>query len=147
MKKYSDITKAVVAQLESDAALLSINPTIKRGEYINELPRLCPWIGVYKGSVSMKPGALGRSASTFDSTIPAKIVVQASHGNSGAECEERLDEYVKLVLDALWSDPTIGGTVGLIRGFDIEYTYRETESETLYFQWAIINVECHVRTG
>jgi len=45
------------------------------------------------------------------------------------------------------SNPTIGGNVDVIEGMVVEYSYNETESESLFFQQAIITLTTEVQTG
>jgi len=143
----SVIVTALRKQLNSSATIVSEGITVEQGEYVNFDPDRCPWVGCYKSKISYAPLSLGRHSTSWDATVELKIVIQASHGNSGQECDARLSSYETLVLDAVWSNPTIGGNVDVIEGMVVEYSYNETESESLFFQQAIITLTTEVQTG
>jgi len=147
MINVSDITKALKNIFDNNATMIKEGFTIERSEYVNLDEGRCPWIGIYKNTNKTDPATLGVHNSSWSSEITLKLIIQASHLNSGAECEDRLDRYLKQVKDAIWTEPTIGGYVEMVTGFDIEYLFEETESEEAYFQWAIINVTLEARTG
>jgi len=148
MINVSDITKALKAQLENDAALIKNDITnIKRSEYVNYNPDLCPWVGIYKETSSTETASLGRHSTSWKSTINFNIVIQASDLGSGEKCEDKLDKYIKLIKEAIWDDSTINGTVQMINSFNIDYSYEMTEEDTIHFQWAILKLTVEARTG
>jgi len=148
MINVSDITKALKTQLENDSNLVSNSiKNIKRSEYVNYDPDLCPWVGIYKDSSDTEPASLGKNSTSWKSKINFSVLVQSSDLGSGEDCEDKLDKYIKLVKDAIWSDATIGGTVDMITGFTVEYSYELTDESTMHFQWATIKVIVEARTG
>lgn len=146
MLNQSDVTKEIVSILKNDPDVAAIGATIDRGAYINVDPRKI-WIGVYKGATDYAPSTLGRSAKTFNTNIKPRVIAQAVSFKSGEDCEDILDERVKYILDALWSTKNLNNVVDIIKGFSVEYSYNETERETVYFQNAVITIDAEARNG
>jgi len=148
MINVSDITKALKIQLENDSELVKEGiKDIKRSAYVNYSPDSCPWIGIYRQDSVTDSASLGKHSTSWKDVINLNIVIQASHMGSGEECEDKLDNYIKLVKDAIWSDSTIGGTVLMINSFNIEYSYEMTEEDSIHFQWAVLKLTVEARTG
>lgn len=138
----STITTALYNQLNSDAGVLSLQATIINGGYANMDPNQTPWIGVYRGRTVYSPRTLG--IDNFEAQPSLKVMVQASSLLSGDDCSTKLDEYVNKVMSAIRGDTTIGGTVDMVNGFEVEYMFNETDKVSLHFQAAIINIELEV---
>lgn len=147
MINISDITQAVVEQINNYPAIRAKDFNVSRSSYVNYDPDLTPWVGVYKGTATYTPRTMGRHARSWTFVAEINIVVQASHFGTGAEAEDRLDEYLQIINDALWADPTIGDTVSMITSLGIDYTYEYTESETTHFQWAVLKLTVEAQTG
>lgn len=144
----STISKALQSQLQSDAGVQSfLQGDIVRGEYINEDPNNTPWVGVYRGAVRYVPRTLGINAKNWEPSPNMRIVVQDTDMLSPDNCEDLLEEHVKLIIDAVFADRTIGGTVDIIKEVNVEYLYNETDRESLYFQTAIITLDLEVATA
>lgn len=144
MFNMSTVTKATTTLLK-DA--LAKKYTIARGEYMNDDPSITPWVGIYRAKLALEPLTLGRTSNRFLTDVSLLIIVQASSGKDGAQAEERLEEYQSAVISALDADPTLGGTVQTITGYSVEYTYKENERESLYFQEALITVSARTKSG
>lgn len=153
MINTATVTAAVVAQLkaglpaQTDAGLDYRDALITRREYVNRNPGLTPWIGVYPRRRSLAPRTLGNTATMWQATFEITVVVQATSRRSGEGAEDLLEEYHADVLAALESDRTLGGTVDMIVGYQTEYSYVETESESLFFQEALITLTAEAKTG
>jgi|GEM_PF-1728375 len=141
------ITKALYDQIRTHDEVVQDSFNVTHSEYVNMDPDLTPWVGIYKGPVSYDPGSLGRHSQSWDATITLQVVVQASHGDNSLKCSERLSDYEKIVLDAIWSDPTIGNNVDMIEALNLEYAYNNEASESMYHQQAIITITARTSTG
>lgn len=120
---------------------------VERGDYVNRDPHRTPWLGIYRTRVKYNPRTLGRHANSLNGEVTVRLMVQATHHHSGADCEDLLEGYITQVLDAMWSDPTWNSVVDTITEFSVEYSYKESELETIYFQWALITITAEVSTG
>ena len=148
MINFHTITKAIRTQLANDAAVSAfMNREITIGEYINVDPDIVPWMGIYRGKVTYTPRTLGVNASSWEATPQVRIIVQATSFKSGEDCELLLEDYVEKTIDAIWADPTIGNTVDMLVGYEVEYGYNETDRETIYFQSAIITLDLEAKTS
>lgn len=144
MKNINEVLKALTLQLESNAVLTSKGYNIKQGDYINRDPDIEPWVGIYKGKRNYTPGTLGHDLLQWDVSIIITLVVQAAFYGDGDQCDEKLEERTKEVLDAVNGDPTIGGNVDMLNAIEIEQSYVRDDSSTILFQEALINLTYEV---
>lgn len=142
----ASVTAALVTLISEHPDVMGRFKTIERGEYINKDPAITPWCGVYRTTVSYEPKQLGHHAQTWKSLLTIKLVVQA-HAGTGQQAEDDLEDAVQRVMTAVLSDLTIGNTVEMLKTLNIEYSYDETQSETLDYQWAFVTLVYETRTG
>lgn len=145
------ITSSLQTTLRADATIAGLGFVpghILRGDVVNVNPNETPWLGIFRTKVAYKPGSLGRgNPSAWDATITIRLLIQASHTLSGADCEDRLESYIKAALDAVWTDPTWSNVVDMVTGLDVEYSYKEDDTSTIYFQWALVTITAEASTG
>lgn len=147
MLNFATITASLESTFESDADLSASGFLVERGDYVNMDPNRTPWLGIYRTDIDYTPRSLGRHSQSWEGTVTLKLLVQASHTQSGAACEDRLEGYIKNVLDAVWTDPTWTNVVDMVTAMKVEYSYKEDETASLYFQWAMITITAEVSTG
>jgi len=151
MINVSTITQSLQTTLRASATLAAhgfTSNTILRGEYVNMDPDRTPWLGIYRTKVGYDPRALGRGNNcAWQGTVTIRLLIQASHLQGGDDCEDRLEGYIKDVLDAVWADPTWVDVVDMVTGIDVEYSYKERDTATIYFQWAMVTITAEVATG
>lgn len=145
MINFSDITKAMVAVLSSDADLAALGMRIERSALLNEDPGRAPWCCVYKKRVGYAARVLGKGANNWMANPTIDIVVQSYSEISGEAAEDILEEYVIKVLAAVESDRTIGSTVKMVTGYDVEYLYNREDLTDQHFQMAVITVQLETR--
>lgn len=149
MLDTSDVTTELVSQLLNNSVIAQMGfngNNITRSNYLNTDPDLAPWIGIYKNGIAYDPATLGKHGTSFKASLDLRIVVQVS-GAVPETVEDELEDLTMKVMDAIWADPTIGGKVLMVKGFDIQYSFRDTETVDQYFQWAIVSLKLEVRTG
>jgi len=147
MINYATISSALQAQLLADATVAGLLKVarIERGGFMNVDADNTPWVGVYRGGISYAPRTLG-SDQNWEATPNIRVIAQTSDLKSGERCEDSLEALVKAINDAILTDTTIGGTVDIVTGFDVEYSYREDERTSVHFQQAIITIGMEVAT-
>lgn len=119
---------------------------IVRGEYVNKDPAQTPWCGVYRTEVRYEPKVLGHHSRSWQALLTVKLVVQA-HAATGAAAEDACEDAVQRVMAAVLSDLTVYTKVEMLKNVSIEYSYDETTSSTLDFQWAFITLTYETRSG
>lgn len=138
--KFSDITTAVAEQLRASVPYL-----VERGEYVNADPGIAVdgWVGVYRGALEYAPHTIAGRA--FNVTGDVIVIVQAASAASGGDAEDMLELFLQKVIDGLESDKTFGGTVTILTGYSIEYSYASNDSGSLHMQWATIRAHFEKR--
>jgi hypothetical protein len=143
MLNMSTVNAAVKVIL--DDALPTYN--ILRAPYTNQDADKCPWIGIYRGPSEYDPRVLGPGkGKKWRANNIIRLQVQAASSNSGQAAEEKLEQYIGEVTDALFTDPTLGGTVSTIVGVSVDYSFNEEQSETMYFHMATVDIKVEART-
>lgn len=141
------VNKAVKALL-IDSLPIKQKYMVTHAEYLNNDPDKCPWIGIYRGDSDYEPRSISSHSSgkKWRAQPSIDIKIQASSGRSGADAEEKLEEYIAEVMDIILSNPKLSGTVSTITGFNIVYSFNEEASESVYFNMATITVNVEART-
>ena len=145
MITVSDVTKAVETAFNNDPLFTTF--TIERSEFVNENPSLCPWLGIYRGDITYDPETLGLGDDAWEGRMVLRLVAQATNFNSGAEAEDQLEDYVNKIITKMLGDTTLAGTIDMITGIKVSYSYIAEEEETIYFQAAIIELTLEVSTS
>jgi hypothetical protein len=101
---------------------------------------------VYRAAVNYVPKVLGQHSANWQSLLTMRLVVQA-HAGTGSDAEDALEEAVHKVMTAVLLDLSINSLVDKLNSVAIEYSYDETESKTLDFQWAFITLIYETRSG
>ncbi len=119
---------------------------VERGEYVNKDPGRTPWCGVYRTNIDYLPKVLGHHSKSWEALLTLKLVVQA-HAGTGPEAEDACEDAVQRVMTAVLSDLTVHTKAEMLKSISIEYSYDETKSETMDFQWAFITLVYETRSG
>lgn len=147
MIDVADITEAIASALRSNPGvrkLISDPERITRGEYVNRDPANAPWLGVYRQPIKFAAKTLGAGPGSWQLESTVLVLAQA-HADGGQAAEDELCDLVDAVLTALIGDLTFGGTIGTVRGINVEWSYQKTDSDTLDFQEAMIIVNFESR--
>jgi len=104
------------------------------------------WIGIYRGPIKYAPHSTGPI--NYMADIEIMIEIQVASTASADDCEDRLADAEKRVIDVLELDrkgAKLGGYIDNIIGFDIDYEMNQNEAT--YYQAAIITIKAEQRTG
>lgn len=143
----AELTAALVRQIKEHPSVVEGGfKEVVRGEYANRDESLTPWCGVYRTQVSYIPKVLGQHNKSFQALLTVKLIVQA-HAGTGAASEDACEEAVQRVMTAVLSDLSVSNNVGTLKSVEVEYSYDETSSKTIDFQWAFITLVYETRTG
>lgn len=142
----AEVNAELVKQIAEHADVVGYFKDIERGEYVNKDPARAPWCGVYRTDVDYLPKVLGHHSKSWQALLTVKLVVQA-HEATGPKTEDALEDAVQRIMTAVLSDLTIRAKVEMLKSVAIEYSYDETESRTLDFQWAFITLVYETRSG
>lgn len=136
MINASTITEQIQNWLETHSDFA--NYVVTRSDFLNEDPGRATngWIGIYRRSLNYDPRNLGVPPNNYEADFDFMVIVQKTSILSGADCEDKLEESVKLVLDRIVQIPKT--YIAHFSDISIEYTYLETERTSLYFQGALI---------
>lgn len=145
MINVAELTKTIQKVLKEHPTLLDLK-NVERGEYVNFDPGACPWLGVYRTDVEYAPRALGNHSKSWEVSITIKLVLQV-YGKDGPTAEEELENLIHRVLSVMLTDLTVKQVVQMLRTMRVQYSYDETESKTMDFQWAFVTLVYETRTG
>lgn len=114
---------------------------IAMGEWVNVSPQVAAggWLGVYNQDVIYEPRTLGRNSGAWSGELHIAIIVQYADYKSGRECTLELQRRVDKVVGAFMNAPFMTTFVDAVRGCDVSYSFIEDESETVYFQNAVLD--------
>lgn len=149
MIDVSTLTTALHTLLSGAAGLSAC--TVERGTRINFDPAraLAGWIGVYPGSVSTAPRAMG--GKQWKDEVALQVVVQtASYNSDGTEASDLLEDLLGKVMDAINADLTIGVVGCRVTGFDREYRYVVFDDDglgDLFMPQGIVKVKIEMRSN
>lgn len=149
MLDVSTLTTALYGKLEAAFALLS--EVVERGTRINFDPAIAMngWIGVYPGTVDTAPRAMGGRAWKDDAAL--HVVVQAaSYSNDGTAASDALEARIKLVLEAIDADLTLGVAGARVTRYSREYRYvvfDDNGNGDLFMPQVVIKVFLEVRSN
>lgn len=101
------------------------------------------WVGVYRGVTEYASHSIG--SLPWKATIDVIIEIQVADLTSAEDCEDKLLDAEKEVLDCINSDRTLGGTVDMVLGYSVAYETNRTQSA--YYQAAIITIKSESRTS
>jgi hypothetical protein len=142
----AEVTAQLVAQLEQHPDIAGFFKNVERGEYYNTDPARTPWCGVYRTGIDYAPKVLGHHSRSWQALLKIRLIVQA-HAGTGPAAEDACEDAVQRVLTAVLGDLTVHTTMEMLKSVAIEYSYDPTESKTIDFQWAFIDLVYETRTG
>lgn len=145
MINVAEITEKMKILIEESPDLSDIK-AVERGEYVNRDTGRTPWVGVYRSDIRYTPRALGNHSKSWDAEITIKLVVQ-TFGSDGEDAEDSLEDVLQRVMSVIFGNLSIDGVVMTLRSVNVQYSYEETESETMQFQWAFVTLIYQARTG
>jgi hypothetical protein len=145
MINVADITESLKTVL-SEAPTLSDVKAVERGEYVNKDAARTPWVGVYRTNAEYEPRALGNHSKSWGAKITIKLVLQVYNAN-GEKAEDELEDLLHRVMAVVFGDLTIRQNVSMLNSVKIQYSYDETDSDTMDYQWAFITLIYEARTG
>lgn len=101
------------------------------------------YIGVYRGSVTYLPKRLG--SLNKEAELEIILEVNAVSLKNPEEAEAKLSLAEQEILDVLAASRNLGGSVGFIKSFNVEYGLNKTGGT--YFQTAIIRLIAKIIKG
>lgn len=113
------MTTAIQTMLLGDARLRGID--VVRSGLLNVDPSKCPWVGIYRSNSQFEARTLGFGPGARRQLTEIVLVCQEVDDDSGAEAEDAHEALVATVLDVLFSDTTLAGTVKTIALASIQY--------------------------
>lgn len=151
MINFATILAAVKSQLVAQLPATASNGRayiVERGNVVNADPALMPWVGVYRARSESEPGRMGTGSGikNWDSVLSIQIVVQAASYRDGEHSDDLLGEFTDAVEEAIETDHTLGGTVEMITGYEVAYSYNNEDSASIIFQNAVITITARTRT-
>lgn len=134
------ITKAVKDLLTANLTGYVIERNAERNADPNRASQDNGLINILRGSVRYSPYTTG--AVIWKTEVRIKVEVQYAHMDKES-AEDGLQDAEKAVLDVLNAHRTLGGTVLMSMGYDINYEYNADEQ--IYHHASIITIIAETR--
>lgn len=147
VKDLGEILKSAEDQLKSDTSTKDM--VIKRMGLANTDPNLAMngWVGLYADTVDYGPRTIGAGNRHWQFNPIFRIIVQAVDRADPANAHEKLEDYIKRVLDVFLSDRTLGGHVSTLTAMNITYAFSDEDRDSLHFEGALITLSFEGRTN
>lgn len=147
VKDLGEILKSAEDQLKNDTRTADMR--IKRMGVVNEDPNLAMngWVGLYADTVRYGPRTIGGGNRHWDLTPTFRIIVQAVDRMDSAKAHEKLEQYIKKVLDVFLSERTLGGHLDTLTEMTITYAFSDEDRDSLHFEGALITLSFVGRTN
>ena len=101
------------------------------------------WVGIYRGDSDYEGHAIG--AQPWLANINVVVEIQVASLTSPEDCEDKLLDAEKAVLDIINTNRNLGGTVDMVMGYSVNY---EVNADArIYYQAVIITIRAQVRTS
>lgn len=140
MININDITTAIKALFSSSTVFSDYQ--IEIGEPVN-MSMGVDWLGIYRDKIVFDPKYLGAGANNWLADVTVRIVLQDFNLD---DKEKGLADKVKNAMIVLESDRKIGGTVDMVTGYEVEFSFVDSDDQSFYFQMATITLSLKVRT-
>lgn len=122
---------------------------VEHEEPDNEDTARLPWMGVYRGVLRLTPRSVGYHARSWRAELDVRVRVQVMEDVAG-DSSDALDKAVRQVMEAFTADSgnrTLGGVVGMLNGFSVEYFSEVGNEASLTWRMAEVAVTFEARTG
>jgi hypothetical protein len=143
MVNLKTITQAVETLLKAQLTGYQIERNPMRPDEPWKASQETAWIGVYRGDTDYEGHSIG--ATPWLANINIVIEIQVASALSADDCEDRLLDAEKAVIDVVNNNRTLSGTVDMVMGYAVNYEVN-ADMRT-YYQAAIITVRAQVRTS
>jgi hypothetical protein len=110
----ASVTQAICDMLVNADKLGRNGVNISRSEDIPSDPPGNGWVGVYRNMVKYQLRTSGAYQAGRNHIVELTLVAVQS-GESGSDCEDRLETLIKDIMDVLFTDGTFGGTVDMVQ--------------------------------
>lgn len=143
MINFKDITSALETQLKAYTGASSYNITRNKRQNDDDNEAVEGWVGIYRDGVDYSPNSSGPTP--WLAEVKIRVEIQSASYESEADCEEKLETLVGFVMNAIDSDRTIGKTVLMVTGLDIDYDDNYAEQMQTAYQFATLIITAEVK--
>jgi hypothetical protein len=143
MVNVKDITIAITGLLQRSLPSFKVERNPVRPTDPWQASAREAWVGVYRDTESYQGQWMGPQPWLCQVTL--KLEIQVASIQSPEDCEDRLLDAEKSVLDVINADRTLGGFVNMVNGYDVAYEYNM--GKQAFYQAAIVTIKAEVRTA
>lgn len=105
------------------------------------------WIGLYVDDVNYVPRAAGAGLRNWNYTPVYRIIVQHSDMQDAGLAFSKLEDLVKVVLDVVMDNRTLGGQVDTLMSVHVQYDFLEKDAKTMHFAAALVTLTFEGRSN
>ena len=116
--------------------------TIRAEEEVSMDTNNYPWLGIYKGSLSIDPRSIGKGSRNKRLTGVIRLFLKVASSDTKT-ASNKMDENLSYLLDALddeYERDKFNSKVSNWNGYDVDYDYDVDDESTMYIQTASITL-------
>lgn len=140
------ILERLVDQIAQFPDVMDRGVRVEHSERLPEDPSLCPWVGIYeeRNDYESGPRVLGFGTGYRRGQHTFAVVMMVANASSGRECKREMSLLKRGVVEALLSDPNVGGLVDALAQVSVEYEFLPTQSG--FIQQAVMRLTATANT-
>jgi hypothetical protein len=141
VRNGSAILEALADNLRSDTRTASMQ--IQVMEELNPDPNLAVngWVGIYMDTVAFGPRTIGMGDRNWEFTYTFRLLIQSVDYEYGRSAHQKLEGYVKDVLDVVLGDKTLQANVEILTEGSVTYRFVEEIRESMHFEAALVTLQ------
>lgn len=135
------MTVALEEILKADERLAHF--IVVRSEPIDEQPEGAPVVGIYKARESYQAHTIAAGQNPWRVEGTPELILMTASLKSGGDADRRMEAAKLLLFTVLSENLTVGGTVNMLNGWDVEYEYGQEGG--VYFVGVTITLQVEAR--
>ena len=135
----NSVNNSLYTLLSSDSVLISSNVTVELNTLYNLDPNRTPWVGIYNNDIIIEPHRV-QKPNPWMTTYQPLIYVQDIRYDDEQIVNDRTNDLLTAVLSAINSESNrnLGGSVDIVKGFQISPFELDIEDDTSIYAYEII---------
>lgn len=105
------------------------------------------WVGVYIEKVDYSPRTAGLGQRNWNFIPQFRILVQAVDIESSENAFQKLETYVKSIIDVMMANSSLAATMEALTQVSVDYAFRQDNPDSLHFVGALVTMTFEGRSN